>query len=107
MCCPYSENKGADQLRGHRKADLRLCFRIGEKPVFSQRGTNSVGVVIIKKMMRKFQLSVMTLYFMNFSDDGRSKPPPRKGTVPDPTEYKCLVRASLTNKKISTVVRIP
>ena len=24
----YSENKGADQLRGYRKADLRLCFRI-------------------------------------------------------------------------------
>ena len=23
-----SENKGADQLRGNRKADLRLCFRI-------------------------------------------------------------------------------
>ena len=24
----YSENKGADQLRGYREADLRLCFRI-------------------------------------------------------------------------------
>ena len=23
-----SENKGADQLRGHREADLRLCFCI-------------------------------------------------------------------------------
>ena len=23
-----SENKGADQLRDHRAADLRLCFRI-------------------------------------------------------------------------------
>ena len=23
-----SENKGADQLRGDRKADLRFCFRI-------------------------------------------------------------------------------
>ena len=23
-----SENKGADQLRGNREADLRLCFRI-------------------------------------------------------------------------------
>ena len=35
-----SENKGADQLRGYRKADnreadLRLCFRICKKPVFS------------------------------------------------------------------------
>ena len=24
---PYSENKGADQLRDYREADLRLCFR--------------------------------------------------------------------------------
>ena len=23
---PYSENKGADQFRGYREADLRLCF---------------------------------------------------------------------------------
>ena len=30
-----SENKGADQLRGNRKADLCLCFRICNKPVFS------------------------------------------------------------------------
>ena len=25
---PFSENKGADQFRGYREADLRLCFRI-------------------------------------------------------------------------------
>ena len=25
---PCSENKGADQIRGYRDADLRLCFRI-------------------------------------------------------------------------------
>ena len=30
-----SENKGADQLCGHRDADLRLCFRICKKLVFS------------------------------------------------------------------------
>ena len=30
-----SKNKGADQLRGYREADLRLCFRICKKPVFS------------------------------------------------------------------------
>ena len=38
---PCSEIKGADQLRGYREADLRLCFRICKKPIFSQRG--SVG----------------------------------------------------------------
>ena len=31
----YSENKGADQLRGYREADLRLCFRICKTLVFS------------------------------------------------------------------------
>ena len=35
-----SENKGADQLRGYREADQRLCFRICEKPVFSRRGSH-------------------------------------------------------------------
>ena len=35
---PCSENKGADQLRGYREADLRLCFRICKKPVISQQG---------------------------------------------------------------------
>ena len=29
-----SENKGADQLRGYREADLRLCFRICKMLVF-------------------------------------------------------------------------
>ena len=31
----YSENKGADQLRGNREAGLRLCFRICKMLVFS------------------------------------------------------------------------
>ena len=31
---PSSENKGADQLRGYREADLRLCFRICRLFVF-------------------------------------------------------------------------
>ena len=39
VLCICSENKGADQLRGHREADLRLCLRICKKPVFSQRGS--------------------------------------------------------------------
>ena len=30
-----NKNKGADQLRGNREADLRLCFRICKDPVFS------------------------------------------------------------------------
>ena len=36
---PCSENKGAEQLRGNREADLRLCFRVDKKPVFSRRSS--------------------------------------------------------------------
>ena len=32
---PCSENKGADQFHGYREADLRLCFCICKKLVFS------------------------------------------------------------------------
>ena len=32
---PFSENKGADQLRSYREADLRLCFRICKMLVFA------------------------------------------------------------------------
>ena len=37
---PCSKNKGVDQLRGYREADLRLCFRICKLLVFSQGGSN-------------------------------------------------------------------
>ena len=36
---PCIENKDADQLRSYLEADLRLCFHICEKPVFSRRGS--------------------------------------------------------------------
>ena len=35
------ENKGADQLRGYREADLRLCFRICKTLVFSRSSSNN------------------------------------------------------------------
>ena len=44
------ENKDADQLRGNREADLRLCFRICKNPVFSRRGSN--GAVQPQKIAR-------------------------------------------------------
>ena len=34
-----SENKDADQLRGYREADLRLCFRPCKLLVFSRTGS--------------------------------------------------------------------
>ena len=39
---PSSENKGADQLRGYREADLRLCFRICRLLVFLRGGSYSL-----------------------------------------------------------------
>jgi len=38
--------------------------------------------------------------------DGRSKPKPREGAknAPEPAEHKCLIRAQINNKKISTVI---
>ena len=33
---PSSENKGADQLRSYREADLRLCFRLCRLLVFHE-----------------------------------------------------------------------
>ena len=39
------ENKDADQLRSYREADLRLCFCICKKPVFSRRGSFVYRVV--------------------------------------------------------------
>ena len=38
---PCSENKGADQLRGYREADLRLCFRLCRLLVFPCGGSLS------------------------------------------------------------------
>ena len=35
---PCSENKGADQLRGYREADLGLCFRLCRLSVFPWGG---------------------------------------------------------------------
>ena len=43
---PCSENKDADQLRGYREADLRLCFCIFKKPVFSRRGSYSENYLL-------------------------------------------------------------
>ena len=42
MCYPCSENKGVDQLRGYREANLRLCFRICRLLVFRCGGLFSI-----------------------------------------------------------------
>ena len=45
MYYPCSENKDADQLRGYREADLRLCFRPCKLLVFSRTGSNHILLV--------------------------------------------------------------
>ena len=53
MYYPCSENKGADQLRGYREADLRLCFRIGKIPVFSRCGSIIIMWVVQEVMQTR------------------------------------------------------
>ena len=60
MYYPSSENKGADQLRGYREADLRLCFRLGKNPVFSRCGSYDV----LQK--RNFKIAVLNMVTINF-----------------------------------------
>ena len=47
MYYPSSESKGADQLRGYREADLRLCFRLCKLLVFSRGGSNCNADLIV------------------------------------------------------------
>ena len=56
---PCSENKDADQLRGYREADLRLCFRLCRLLVFPCRGS----FIYFFFLLLLFNISVK-----NFSD---------------------------------------
>ena len=56
MYYPSSENKGADQLRGYREADLRLCFRICRLLVFPWGGSFTCD-----------PLSLLNLYCLSFT----------------------------------------
>ena len=51
MYYPCSENKDADQLRGYREADLRLCFRPCKLLVFSRTGSNHLSLKVYWKNM--------------------------------------------------------
>ena len=72
MYYPSSENKGADQLRGYREADLRLCFRIGKNPVFSRCGSFMDGAIHfgdsvgMKYFYRFILMDIRTCKFIKF-----------------------------------------
>ena len=55
-----SENKGADQLHGHRAADQRLCFGIYAKRLFSHDATQMI--------FKSAKMCAATLY-MGFTRD--------------------------------------
>ena len=42
-----SENKGADQLRGYREADLRLCFHVCKNLVFSRHSSYHMSMLLL------------------------------------------------------------
>ena len=52
MYYPCSENKDADQLRGYREADLRLCFRPCKLLVFSRTGSYILQYTLARIMCR-------------------------------------------------------
>ena len=56
MYYPSSENKGADQLRGHREADLRLCFRLCRLLVFPWGDSNIVGYCFLRESKKLLSL---------------------------------------------------
>ena len=62
MC---SENKGADQLRGYREADLRLCFRICKLLVFLCSGSNVLAAGSYHCADRKQWLLSAFLHYEN------------------------------------------
>ena len=53
---PCSENKGADQLRGYREADLRLCFRI-YKVLFSHDAAQLIHTIYESSTVIKSEIS--------------------------------------------------
>ena len=62
---PFSENKGADQLRVYREADLCLRFRICKNPVFSRRGSCiRASKNNYTDLTSKFKFGISTLYAM-------------------------------------------
>ena len=67
MYYPCSENKGADQLHGHREADLRLCFRIGRLLVFSRTGSLAIMSCIFYLDSVNFKLLLLKYFALEHS----------------------------------------
>ena len=57
MYYPSSENKGADQLGGYRKADLHLCFDICRLFVYSRGGSNIYIVLVLHQVANEYSFA--------------------------------------------------
>ena len=62
-----SENNGADQLRGYREADLRLCFRLCRLLVFPWGGSDADISVKTSKHQPTNCSSIWVAEFQKFS----------------------------------------
>ena len=107
-----SENKGADQLRGYREADLRLCFRICKSPVFSRRGSFNIFIERIMSDVLKDHKGSIILggrIFVNFryaddivvSDEEEDEYDDIVATT-DTTRYKMEIGPDKTNMANNT-----
>ena len=64
MYYPSSENKGADQLRGYREADLRLCFRVCRLLVFPRGGSYVISInILTASLMNKRIFNIFEYYY--------------------------------------------
>ena len=63
---PRSENKGANQLCSYCTADLRLCFCIGNNPVFSRCGSLATTSYLLHKDSLYYSCKLI-LYLVLFS----------------------------------------
>ena len=89
-----SENKGADQLRGYREADLHLCFRICKKPVFSQRGSNNLP--ILENVSRLFGVKQKSIKIHYFPGLMRLENHLKTNIVPAETALQCTDSKEMT-----------
>ena len=94
-----SENKGADQLRSHCATDLHLCFRMCNKPIFSQRGSYLV-------YSKRF-LSMEIFMYMYISDFFQTPHKPRHAkTYFSCAKLKAQISCAVTAQLISPFVFI-
>ena len=61
-----SENKVADQLRGYREADLRLCFRLCRLLVFPWGGSYVLVWIVSLLVYRTILDTIVFLYWVRY-----------------------------------------